>query len=144
MSKNYNSNSGLVFFKWSLYYVQWPSKIRTVWYSNGHFSDTFWVRFSDAKNKMAAKFGSHLVFYHLKTGQICPVFEGSKLAHIKNIFFMTLFFIKRSRLATIRKLDTFVRFLNGSKTGPFDNRTKNWIKKQTTVWFSDGDCIFNI
>jgi hypothetical protein len=37
---------------------------------------------------------------------------------------MTLFFIKRSRLATIRKLDLFVWLSNGSKTGPFDNWTR--------------------
>jgi hypothetical protein len=49
---------------------------------------------------------------------------------IKNILFMTLFFLKRSMLATIRNPDKKVRFSNGKNKMaailfiPFENRTK--------------------
>jgi hypothetical protein len=42
-------------------YTQSTSENRAVRFSNGHFSDSFCIRISDAKNKMAAITGSHLV-----------------------------------------------------------------------------------
>jgi hypothetical protein len=56
-------------------------------------------------------------FSFSKTGHICPVFEWSTSLDrfiIKEIFFTTIFFIKWSRLVTIRYQDWFVRISNGS------------------------------
>jgi hypothetical protein len=75
---------------------------------------------------MAAKFGGHFVKNHSKTRLFCPVFEWSAIflafesrtgffpasldSFVTNkIFFMTLFFIKRSRLV----LGLFFRLSDG-------------------------------
>jgi hypothetical protein len=42
------------FISKNIIHIQSTSKNRTVRVSNGHFSDTFCVRISDAKNKMSA------------------------------------------------------------------------------------------
>jgi hypothetical protein len=74
--------------------LQSQSENRTVRISNGHFSDTFSVRFSDAKNKMAAIIDSH--------------------------FAKTI----RKPDKKVRFSNGFAILLKPLKTGPFGNRTK--------------------
>jgi hypothetical protein len=45
-------------YQTSEYQIQYTSESRIVRLSNGHLSDTFWVRVSNGKNKMAAKIQS--------------------------------------------------------------------------------------
>jgi hypothetical protein len=50
-------------------------------------------------------------FYHLKAGP--DILASLDRFDMKNILFVALFFIKQSRLATIRNPDFFVRVSNG-------------------------------
>jgi hypothetical protein len=55
--------------------------------------------------------GGHFVFDHLKSRP--KILASLDYFGIKNILFKTLFFIKRSRLASIQNLDIFVWISNG-------------------------------
>jgi hypothetical protein len=62
--------------------LQSTSEIQTVQISKGHFLDTFWVHFSNAKI-------GHLVS---KTDNFCPVFEwSSSLDHFINKWSLNFF-----------------------------------------------------
>jgi hypothetical protein len=71
--------------------------------------DRFGIK--NGRNKMAANLEAILFLDHLKTGPN----NSASLDHfgIKNILFVTLFFIKQSRLATIPNLDKKVWISNG-------------------------------
>ncbi len=147
--------------------VQYSSESQTIRHSNGHLSDTFWVRLSNGPAikwsgpdigqafewlKNSIKLDGFIIkkshkryFIHAKTvqsyraGLFCPILQylsGFQMVKTKwplpfesrtglfssasqdrfvmnKIFFMTLFFIKRFRLATIRNPDFCFRVSNG-------------------------------
>jgi hypothetical protein len=119
-SKNLNKKKWMKKFERKiLTIVPWTTEYRTVRYSNGHFSDTFRVRLSNGP-----------VFRCLVLQYLPGLFSSASLDcfGIKNILFMTLFFINRSRLGPTIEIRTICQnfiFLSG-----FQMVKTRWLPKQ--------------
>jgi hypothetical protein len=81
-------------------------------------------------------------FSHSNTGP--KIKFSTKLDHfiIKNILFLTVLLIKRSKLVTIQKLDKFFRFSNCPVFGCL-GPAKIDHSKTGFAWYSVVHCIFN-
>jgi hypothetical protein len=99
--------------------MQWTSKYRTIWLSNGNFPDTFWVRFFEWSGIWM-------------TGCTkCPLFEWlASLDRFMNnkILFDTFLLIKwlANHLKTGQKCPVFIMIIpipDHSNMGPFKNQT---------------------